>query len=247
MTEKSQDVFEKITPALLVLTVVLAFVVGILWQKVSNLEGGNVGSLADEQVVAPEEFDGKLDGEQAEKVVKVKDSDHVRGSRDAEVFLIEYSDFECPYCASFHPTASQALDEYDGKVAWVYRHFPLDSIHPRARPAAAASECVASLAGNDAFWVFADELFGNQATALSDGGLKEAAVKAGVDGASFDSCIADERFVDKVESDYQEGLTAGVTGTPGNFVMNGDGEVWVIPGAVEIDTLKSTIDDALGS
>lgn len=247
MNEKPQNIFERITPALLVLTVALAFTVGVLWQKVSNLEKGSVGVLSNDQAAAPEEFDGKLDAEQAEKVVGIKDSDHVKGSRDADVFIIEYSDFECPFCASFHSTADQAVEEYDGKVAWVYRHFPLDSIHSKARPAAAASECVASLAGNDAFWSFSDELFENQTTALSDAGLRSAAINAGADGASYDECIASDKFADRVESDYQEGLTAGVTGTPGNFVINKGGEAWIIPGAVGIDTLKTTIDDALGS
>lgn len=102
---------------------------------------------------------GKLDASQASLLPKITAQDHVRGNRNAQIFLIEYSDFECPYCKSFHPTAMQALEEYGDKIGWAYRHYPLDMIHPNARPAAIASECVAELGGDEAFWKFADEIF----------------------------------------------------------------------------------------
>ena len=102
----------------------------------------------------------KLSADQAAKLPGLKDQDHVRGNRNAEVLLIEYSDFQCPYCQQFHPTTLQILDEYKDQVAHVYRHFPLDQIHPYARPAAEASECIKELGGEDAFWKFADKAFG---------------------------------------------------------------------------------------
>ncbi len=81
-----------------------------------------------------------------------KDRDHIRGNPDAPVTLVEYSDFECPFCKRFHPTVKRIVDEYGGRVRWVYRHFPLDEIHPvKARREAAAAECAAELGGNDAF------------------------------------------------------------------------------------------------
>jgi protein-disulfide isomerase len=89
----------------------------------------------------------------------ISEKDHVRGDRDAQIVLIEYSDFQCPFCSRFHPTAQQVVEEFNGQVMWVYRHFPLDSIHPVARKAAEASECVAELGGNDAFWNFVDTIF----------------------------------------------------------------------------------------
>lgn len=97
----------------------------------------------------------------AENIQPVNESDHVRGKKDARISLIEYSDFECPFCARIHPRIQRVLDEYPNDVNWVYRHFPL-SIHRNAGPAAIASECVAQLKGNDAFWEFGDELFANQ-------------------------------------------------------------------------------------
>lgn len=245
----SKDLLEKLVPVLLVLTIGLAFAVGILWQRVSDMQTGTTrqAGVQDAGNQPTQPADGKLSEEQANKLPEVTDQDHIRGSLDARVFIVEYSDFECPFCSRFHPTAQQALNEYGDDVAWVYRHFPLDTLHPRARPAAEASECVADIAGNDAFWVFADYLFENQETALSESGLETAASEAGVDTAEFNECIESGKFAQTVEDDYQEGLTAGVTGTPGNFIVNQDGEVWALPGAVPFENLQSVIDEALGA
>ncbi|OGM15088.1 hypothetical protein A3D84_04595 [Candidatus Woesebacteria bacterium RIFCSPHIGHO2_02_FULL_42_20] len=101
----------------------------------------------------------KLDAATVAKLPKLSNNDHVRGSRNAAIKLIEYSDFQCPFCQRFHPTVRQAVSDYGDKIALVYRHFPLDSLHPRARPAALASECIAELGGDEAFWKFVDEVF----------------------------------------------------------------------------------------
>lgn len=237
---------KRLAPVFFVTSLVLAFLVGVLWQKVSNLEKGR----APAQVANPNDTgtanpDGKLTSDQVQKIPPVTDQDHLRGSKEAQVFLIEYSDLECPFCERFHPTAKQALAEYQGKVAWVYRHFPLDSIHSRARSAANASECVANLGGNEAFWKFVDTIFSNQQKYLTDTGLVEAAVAAGVAKNSFSSCLKNKSFEKKVDSDYQGGSAAGVTGTPGTFILNKKGEAWLVPGAVPYESLKATIDEAL--
>lgn len=84
--------------------------------------------------------------------------DHVRGGASATVAVIEYSDYQCPYCQAVHPTYQQLMKDYDGKVAWVYRHFPLTNIHPDALPLAVGAECAAELGGEDAFWSFTDKI-----------------------------------------------------------------------------------------
>lgn len=88
----------------------------------------------------------------------VTSDDHFYGNENARIVLVEYSDFECPFCTRFHPTAKKAVDEFADSVALVYRHFPL-SFHPNAQQAAEASECVAKEGGNEAFWSYADSLF----------------------------------------------------------------------------------------
>ncbi|MEK7550951.1 MAG: DsbA family protein [Patescibacteria group bacterium] len=238
--------FEKFAPILLLLTVVMAFVVGVLWQKVSFLEKGGTPTVANNAGNnAPVALEGKLTEDQAKKVVAVSDSDHIRGSKDAQVVIIEYSDFQCPFCEKFHPTMQQAIKEYGNKIAWVYRQFPLISIHPRALPSASASECVANLAGNDAFWKFADTVFGNQEKYLTDGGLSEAAVLSGVDKADFTSCYSSKKFESLVTDQQKGGEDAGITGTPGSFVMNKKGEVWLVGGAVPYESLKAIVDEAI--
>ena len=195
------------------------------------------------------------DNQEPTKQVEVKpvtDQDHIRGSKDAEITIVEYSDFECPYCAKFHETMEQVMADYekDGKVAWVYRHFPLDQIHPDARPAAEASECVAELGGNDAFWNYSKLLFAGAPSSLSTENLKTNAVSVGVDETAFNSCVSEGRYKTKVEESYQSGLELAKNdrnfGTPYSVVISKkDGTQVTIPGAQSYTVLKQVIDTIL--
>jgi protein-disulfide isomerase len=144
--------------------------------------------------------------------------DHILGNPEAPVRIIEYSDFQCPFCKRFHPTMKQIMDEYGktGEVALVYRHFPL-SFHPNAMPAAIASECVAKLGGNDKFWNFHDQLFANQDKLSSDLYLS-LAKQLGVNENEFKSCLTDPAIAARVNQDEAEGGSAGVEGTPATFI-----------------------------
>lgn len=102
----------------------------------------------------------KMTSDQLAKLPRVQSQDHVRGDRNAKILLIEYSDFQCPFCQRFHPTEQQMLSEYKD-TALVLRHFPLEQLHPYARGAAYASECIAELGGDDAFWKFTDTVWGS--------------------------------------------------------------------------------------
>ena len=173
----------------------------------------------------------------------IGEDDHVRGNPDAAITLVEFSDFQCPFCASFHSSAQQALDEYGDDIRWVYKHFPLDQgltpLHPKARAAAEASECVWEQAGDEGFWEFADAMFENQSR-LGNALYEEIAQQIGVNLSQFQTCVAERTYQDKVVQDYQQGLQAGVTGTPGSFV-NGV----PIKGAVPYVQLQSIIDSQL--
>src|SRR5688572_10541540 len=114
-------------------------------------------------------------------------SDHVLGAKNAMVTLVEYSDFQCPFCSRHLPSVKQALKDFPNDVNLVYRHYPL-SFHPEAQKAAEASECAAKLGGNDAFWKMHDELFANQAT-LSRSLYTELAKKLGLNTGNFDKCL----------------------------------------------------------
>lgn len=113
----------------------------------------------DKYLADPNAAPAATNGLIAEGYVAVGATDNVRGNKNASVVLVEYSDYECPFCYRFHPSMTQVMDEYGDKVAWVYRHFPLVSIHPSAMPSAVAAACVSELEGNDAFWKFSDKLF----------------------------------------------------------------------------------------
>lgn len=252
---KSGGLLDRLVPILLLASIVMAFVVGILWQKVNSLEKGTlptralgeqVGDTVDNDVPPPDAGpeQGKLSEEQVANIATIDSDDHIRGSSNAKVFLIEYSDYECPFCSKFHETAKQVLDEYGDDVAWVYRHYPLDQIHSKARPAAIASECVAEAGGNDAFWRFTDAVFADQ-TSLDD--LEALASTVGVGGSSFTSCLESEKYDERVSTDLTEGTNAGVRGTPGNFIVNQNGDAWFIPGAYPFEQIQPMIDEALQS
>ncbi|MDA2922801.1 DsbA family protein [Patescibacteria group bacterium AH-259-L07] len=168
--------------------------------------------------------------------LEVSKDDHVRGESNAAVTLVEFSDFQCPFCNRFHPTVTQILDEYPNSVRWVYKHFPLDAIHPQARPAAEASECAAE---QNKFWEFGDALFENQSRLGSDY-YSEVAGDLGLNVDKFNECVSSRKYKDRVEADYQLGIRLGVRGTPASFI---NGELLV--GAVPYPSLQSAIEKAL--
>ncbi len=129
----------------------------------------------------------------------------------------------------------QIFEEYDGEVAWVYRHFPL-SFHPEAMPAAIASEC-ASEQGK--FWEYHDELFANQSD-LGDNLYEEIAEDIGLNVSDFNACLADNNYETEIKAEQTAGAAAGVSGTPGTFV-NGE----LVKGAVPYDSFKSIVEQAL--
>lgn len=180
----------------------------------------------------------------------ITDQDHLIGNPNAPIVIVEYSDTECPFCKTFHPTMQKIMDEYgkDGKVAWVYRHFPLDSIHPKADKEAEATECATELGGNDMFWKYIARIFeitpsNNNLDAAK---LPEIAVELGLDKTAFETCLNSGKYKDKVETQFQSGITAGVRGTPHSFIITtSDGKKYPIEGAQPYNTVKSVIDAGL--
>lgn len=175
--------------------------------------------------------------------------DHILGNPDAEISLIEYSDFECPFCKRFHPVAHKIVKAFDGKVNWVYRHFPLGFHNPAAQIESLASECAAELGGNDSFWKVTDLIY--QRT-LSNGkgipkaGLEAIAVESGLEKKAFQTCLESDRHIARIEEDIENGSRSGVTGTPGNFLRNNKtGETIAAHGAVPFEKLKAVLDKLL--
>ena len=181
-------------------------------------------------------------------VPPVTAADHVRGNPSAKVTIIEYSDFECPFCKRFAPTMAQVMSTYKNDVNFVYRHFPL-SFHANAQKEAEASECVAELGGNDAFWKFHDYIFDkttSNGTGFALDQLPVAAKAAGVNEGKFKTCLDSGKYAKLVQDAEQSGIDAGVQGTPGSFVINNaTKESKAISGAVPFSNFKTEIDAIL--
>jgi protein-disulfide isomerase len=143
----------------------------------------------------------------------------------------------------------KVVDESNGQVKWVYRHFPLDQIHPvKARKEAAASECAAELGGNDAFWKFADRFFeltpSNNRTDI-DTVLPQIAREIGLDKAQFASCLASGRHDRRIEEDNQNAIATGGQGTPWSIIVSKSGKTYPLSGAQPYASVKRLVDLAL--
>lgn len=174
----------------------------------------------------------------------ISDSDHIRGDKKAPLTIVEYSDFDCPFCERFHPTMQKIVDEYKGKVKWVYRHFPLSSLHPNAQKAAEASECATELGSNDAFWKFADKILGESGQSTPDK-LLTYAKDIGLNESKFKSCLDSGKYTQKVQDDYNDAAAAGGQGTPYSVLIDNKGNKSAINGAQPYESVKAMIEAKL--
>lgn len=179
----------------------------------------------------------------------VTSSDHMLGNPDADLIIVEYSDTECPYCKVFHTTMLRVMNEYgkDGKVAWVYRHFPIEQLHSKARKEAEATECAYELGGNEKFWEYINTLYKitNSNDSLDASELPKIASAVGLDVNAFNSCLSSGKYAEKVEADYQDAISAGGQGTPNSIIISKDGTQTPIKGALPYENLKDIIDALL--
>jgi protein-disulfide isomerase len=183
-------------------------------------------------------------GGTAETIRPVDATDYVLGNPDAPIKLIEYSDLECPFCKEFHNTMHTLMDEYGstGQVAWVYRHFPLTQLHPKAAKEAEAAECAGELGGNDAFWKFIDRVY--EVTPSNNGldlnQLPAIAEEIGLPRAQFEQCLASGKYEDKVDESFDEAVALGGRGTPHTILMVGDSTV-PLEGAQPLSAMRSAV------
>jgi len=180
--------------------------------------------------------------EQPSEVKVSIDDDPQKGPSDAKATIIEFSDFQCPYCNRAEPTLKQIFDEYGNNVRLVYRDFPL-SFHQYAQKAAEASQCAFE---QGKYWEYHDVLYENQ-DKLDVASLKQYAKNLGLDTAKFDSCLDSGKYASEVQKDFQDGQAAGVSGTPAFFILDKDGEVVeTIVGAQPFSSFKDAIDPLVG-
>jgi Na+:H+ antiporter, NhaA family len=142
--------------------------------------------------------------------------DHVRGAPDAPVTLVEYGDFQCPYCGDAYPVVRDLLERFGDRLRFVFRHMPLPDLHPRAQAAAEAAEAAGA---QGRFWEMHDRLFTHQLE-LSDAGLRSHAEAVGLDVERFERERREGTHAARVEADYASGVRSGIPSTP-RFFVNG--------------------------
>ncbi|MDD5033006.1 MAG: thioredoxin domain-containing protein [Candidatus Pacebacteria bacterium] len=185
-----------------------------------------------------------------EKTPDINQEDHILGNPQAPVTIITYSDIECPFCKQFHGTMTEIMNTYgkEGKVKWVYRHLPLEALHPTAKKEAEATECAAELGGNEMFFKYLEALV-NNTTAISesnaDSEILEIADTFKIDKTKFSECLTSGRYSDKISKNITDAFALGIQGTPYSVVVSPNGERSEIPGALPLEQVKQEIDSAL--
>ncbi len=172
-------------------------------------------------------------------VPELAKGDYVRGNRKAKVVLYEYSDMQCPFCERHHTTMNALTEKYGNDIAWVYRHFPLTSIHPQAMPSALAAECVGEQKGDAGFFTFVDAVFANQST-MGTPLFEETAKSIGVNMDTYQSCVTSQKYLSKIEDQQQVAAGQGMGATPSTVV---DGQL--IEGAESLAKFTAIIDSLL--
>lgn len=252
--KNNESTAQSVNTLLIVLLIVAAFLIGSLWTTVQNLQKGASlsGGTTNNQVLPTQPSVNQPPivsvTKSATQAPKISKTDHIRGNKNANIALVEYSDLECPFCKSFHPTMKQVMETYKDKVMWVYRHFPL-SFHANAQKEAEASECAGDQGGDEAFWKYVDAVFERtttNGTGFALDKLVPLAKELGLDDVEFKDCLDKGKFAKLVQDQELQGQNEGVTGTPGNIVLNIKTNITqVLPGAVPFAQVKTVLDQML--
>ena len=241
--KKQQENKNNINPYLMPIAIIIAgfLVAGAVLYSQNNNPNPQVASAIQTQQ--------PLSGGSSGNVIPVSSEDHIKGDPNALVKIIEFSDFECPFCKVFHTIMGEIMNNYGkrGKVAWIYRHLPVDNIHTKARKEAVASECANEIGGNTAFWKYAGRIFeitpSNDNLDLSL--LSEIAEYSGVAGVAFDECLESGRYDEHIENDFRDAINSGANGTPYTIILSQNGTTFPLNGAQTYATLASFIELAL--
>ena len=243
MTDESITIkkatFNKLLVGLVVVLIAFSFTAGFM------LGGGKLSGTATQTGNEVQQQPTQQPTEPSRVQVSA-DGDPQIGDDNAKVTIIEFSDFQCPYCGRFYEQSEkQIITDYvdTGKVKFVYRDFPLDSIHPNARPAANAAECVNE---QGKFWEFHDKLFSNQ-DALSTDNYKKWASELGLDMTRFNSCLNSSKYDSEITKDFQDGAAAGVQGTPTIYIGSPEKGYIQIVGAQPYSVVKQAIEQELAA
>ncbi len=264
--EPKQIVEKKSTPTVMIVALVVAVAIAAFFAGFyfSNLDSDAVtksdlenalsrveSKIGDTQQTSPQPT--QQTPPQTIQPIRVSlDDDPLKGNPSAEITIVEFSDFQCPFCARFHATTLPQIEQNylsTGKVNFVYRDFPIQSIHPNALPAALAAECADD---QGKFWEYHDKLFQNQRSWQGLGiqtginTFKGYAQELGLNLEEFNSCLDSRKYVQEINDDLQDGRDYGVTGTPGFFVGNEKIGFIKIIGAQPYSVFQNVLNGQLG-
>ena len=231
-----------IVPFIITLIVVLVLG-GFVWRIISvynKIQSGDISSSVDltfgDSLTTSPRLNQIANGFENENFANVAtDDDPSLGNPDAKLTIVEFADFGCPYCREASYSIRALTLTYADRVNYILRDFPITELHPNAQMAAEAGEC-AREQDEDKFWAYHDKLYQNQ-NDFSRAGLREYARSVGLNVSDFDQCLASGRYRQEVLGDFEDGLAAGVVGTP-TFFFNGQ----KVAGAIPLDTLQSIVD-----
>lgn len=174
---------------------------------------------------------------------EVSSGEHILGNINAPIKIVEYSDTGCPFCKRFHFTMHQIVEESNGQIAWVYRHFPILSLHPYAFTEAVASECASEQGGNNVFWNYLDQIYvrteSNNEFNRND--LEQIASDLNLNLNQFNECLDSGKYDEKIQQDILDGQLNGVRGTPSSFIVLNGEVVDQIEGAAPFESVQAQI------
>ncbi|WP_371816010.1 DsbA family protein [Nitrosopumilus sp. K4] len=246
--------FNAVVIGIIIVVAIAAFFAG---SYTSNLNSEQITQKDLDDAIAKLELkilQSRLPTEQQKQPVQISaDDDPVRGNPDAPITIIEFSDFQCPFCARFHvQTLPLLLENYidSGKVKLVYRDFPIQSIHPNAMPAAVAAECADD---QGKYWQYHDRLFENQNqwsgldTIDAIAVFGQYALDLELNQQEFNTCLNGGKYVNEIKKDLDDGREYGVSGTPGFFIGNDKLGYIELKGAQPFESFKKVLDSQLMS
>lgn len=232
--------YEKKRRVILIIILIVFLIAGVIFvlqvfrytKEISS--GENFLRRTDE--VAPAAVFNK-DNLSLRPIIESKD-DPILGPAEAAVTIVEFSDFQCPFCRQSFPIIRELEKYYQGKIKVIYRDFPISQIHPDAMLAHLAANCAYE---QGKFWAMHDKIFQNQER-IKENDLKNYAAQIGLDRMAFNSCLSSNKYTQEINEDLQNGLTLGVSGTPTWFI-NG----YKLEGVISLDTWKDLIEGVLGN
>lgn len=244
------------TGLIVVITIVIAISAFFAGSYFANLNSDEITqsdlNAAIAKLESKIENNPQSDNQRNTQPIKVSiDDDPMKGDPNAPITIIEFSDYECPFCERFYANTLPLIEENyinTGKVNFVYRDFPIQSIHRNAATAAVAAECADD---QNSFWSFHDMIFENRDTWRKLDGVnllnefEQYAVTLGLNSEEFDTCLESGKYLDEVRKDLQDGQKYGITGTPGFFIGNEDIGYTLVSGAQPYQNFEKVLDKML--